>query len=199
MELKDNAFYEGLTFSDLEFSRGIIKSSTFERCEFVDCDFNESQFNDCKFLECVFKNSNLGLVKLTQTRFIETRFELCKIIGVNWTLLNWTGITMSAPVGFDSCDISFSAFNSLKLPGLMIRNCKAHDVGFEYCDLTGADFFKTDLTNTRFSSSELNNCDFREASNFSINPTENSIEGANFSFPEVLNLLSSFRIKMDEF
>ena len=79
----------------------------------------------------------------------------------------------------------------------MIRNCKAHDVGFESCDLTGADFVKTDLTNTRFSSSKLNNCDFREASNFNINPTENSVEGANFSFPEVLNLLSSFRIKMD--
>jgi uncharacterized protein YjbI with pentapeptide repeats len=148
-------------------------------------------------MECVFRDCNLGLVKLTQTRFIETRFELCKIIGVNWTLLGWTGVTLSAPFGFDSCDISFSVFNSLKLPGLMLRNCKANDVDFESCDLTGADFTKTDLTNTRFSSSKLNDCDFREANNFSINPTENSVEGANFSFPEVLSLLSSFRIKMD--
>jgi len=199
MELKHDSLYEGLTFSLLEFSRGLVCSSIFERCEFVDCDFNESEFTNCKFVECVFKHTNLASVKLTQARFIETRFELCKIIGVNWTLLNWTGITLSAPIGFDSCDISFSAFNSLKLPGLIVRNCKSRDVGFESCDLTGADFCKTDLTNTRFNSSKLNDCDFREASNFSINPTENSIKGANFSFPEVLNLLSSFRIKMDGF
>ena len=198
MELKNNKVYENICFSDLGFSKTIVKLCTFERCEFKNCDFSESEFRDCKFTECVFKDSNLSLIKLIKARFVDTRFELCKIIGVDWTLLDWAGVTLSAQIGFDSCDISYSAFNSLELPELVVKKCKVHNVGFELCNLTGAQFCESDLANTRLNSSKLNECDFRGADNFVIDPTENSIVGAIFSFPEVLNLLSPFGVKIDQ-
>ena len=50
----------------------------------------------------------------------------------------------------------------------------------------------------RFALTRLNNCNFLEAMNYAIDPVENDIAGARFSAPEVLNLLSSFGINIDE-
>ena len=178
MELKDDTTYEDILFSELDSVKNRIKASTFESCEFVSCDFREAELMDC--------------------RLTEIQFDRCKIVGVNWTTLDWKGITVVAPVEFCSCDISFSVFRGLRLPGLKVRNCKAREVDFVLCDLTGSEFVHSDLANTRFSSTKLNDCDFRESSNYIINPTENSVAGANFNFPDVLNLLSSFEIHIDK-
>ena len=89
-------------------------------------------------------------------------------------------------------------FHSLKLPDLIISNCKAHDVDFSDCDLAHADFHGTDLKQARFSSTRLDHCNFSAATNYYIDPLENSVEGAVFSLPDVLSLLSTFKIKIDE-
>jgi uncharacterized protein YjbI with pentapeptide repeats len=78
-----------------------------------------------------------------------------------------------------------------------LQDCKAHDVDFSECDLKGADFFRTDLKDSRFVLCKLDECNFQEAVNYYIDPLENSIEGAKFSSPEVLSLLSAFKIKID--
>ena len=78
-----------------------------------------------------------------------------------------------------------------------MHDCKAHDVDFSECNLKGADFFRTDLRETRFAFCKLDKCNFREATNYLINPLENSIEGAKFSSPEVLSLLDAFEIEID--
>jgi prephenate dehydratase len=51
---------------------------------------------------------------------------------------------------------------------------------------------------SKFSFSKLDRCNFQEAINYYIDPLENSIEGAVFNSPEVLSLLSRFKIKIDE-
>ena len=48
-----------------------------------------------------------------------------------------------------------------------------------------------------FSACRLDRCDFREATNYLIDPSDNSIEEAQFCSPEVLGLLSSFNIGID--
>lgn len=150
------------------------------------------------FIDCEFKSSNLNLIKLDESKFLETNFKDCKITGVNWTSADWRSFSIVSPVSFESCDISFSVFNSLKLHELSIQNCKVHDVDFSECDLKGADFFKTDLMDSKFSLSKLDRCNFQEAINYYIDPLENSIEGAVFTLPEVLSLLNRFKIKIGE-
>ena len=53
------------------------------------------------------------------------------------------------------------------------------------------------LKDSRFVLCKLDKCNFQEAVNYYIDPLENSIEGAKFSSPEVLSLLSTFKIKID--
>ena len=64
--------------------------------------------------------------------------------------------------------------------------------------MKGADFSRTDLKESRFVLCKPDNCNFREAVNYYIDPLENSINGATFSSSEVLSLLSAFEIKIDE-
>ena len=70
---------------------------------------------------------------------------------------------------------------------------------FEYCKFLACDFFETDLTDARFNLTKLDNCNFKEATGYFVNPLENSIEGASFSLPDVLGLLSPFKIKIDDY
>jgi uncharacterized protein YjbI with pentapeptide repeats len=198
MKINSNSNYTKENFSDLEFHDDRVEQSEFEDCKFISCNFSESQFVKCKFIDCEFKSSNLNLVKLYNSKFFETDFKDCKITGVNWTSLDWGSFSIVSPIFFESCDISFSVFNSLKLHELSLQNCKAHDVDFSECDLKGADFFRTDLMDSKFSFSKLDRCNFQEAINYYIDPLENSIEGAVFNSPEVLSLLSRFKIKIDE-
>ena len=198
MSIKSNRNYTHEVFNELEIKKNKVQLSNFEDCKFVNCNFTEAQFIKCKFTDCEFKNSNLSLIKFDKSKFFETDFKDCKVTGVNWTSLDWGSFSIVSPIFFESCDISFSVFNSLKLHELSLQNCKAHDVDFSECDLKGADFFRTDLMDSKFSFSKLDRCNFQEAINYYIDPLENSIEGAVFNSPEVLSLLSRFKIKIDE-
>jgi uncharacterized protein YjbI with pentapeptide repeats len=194
---KDDSSYEEMTFDGLDLQKAVIHSSSFELCKFIGCDFSSSTFSKCKFVDCEFKDCNLNLVKFDASRFLETEFTDCKITGVNWTSLNWTNVALSAPLIFESCDLSYSVFNSLQLPELVIRNCKAHDVDFADSDLTGSDFSNTDFLECRFNHTKLDKCDFRGAQNYYISPLDNSLAEAHFSVPDVLSLLSPFKINID--
>ena len=197
MSIKNNSNYTHEVFNELKIKKNIVQLSNFEDCKFVNCNFSEAQFIECKFTDCEFKNSNLSLIKFDKSRFFETGFKGCKVTGVNWTSLDWSNFNLTSPIYFESCDISFSIFSSLGLKEACLQDCKAHDVDFSECDLKGADFFRTDLKDSRFVLCKLDECNFQEAVNYYIDPLENSIEGAKFSSPEVLSLLSAFKIKID--
>jgi uncharacterized protein YjbI with pentapeptide repeats len=54
-----------------------------------------------------------------------------------------------------------------------------------------------DLLDARFERSNLVKTDFREAINYSIDPNNNSIEGAKFTSIGALGLLDTFNIEID--
>ena len=147
--------------------------------------------------DCEFRGSNLSSVNCDKSEFIGSTFGHCKATGVNWTTSDWSGYRLGSPISFESCDISFSVFNSLVLRVLCLRDCKAHDVDFSECDLEGAEFCRTDFQDSRFSACRLNKCDFRGATNYFIDPLGNSIEKAQFNLPEVLTLFSVFGVEVE--
>jgi len=198
MKINNNSNYTNENFTDLDLHSRRVELSNFEDCKFVNCNLSVTQFLECEFIDCEFKNSDLTLIQFDKSKFLETDFKNCKITGVNWTSLDWRSITLVSPIFFQSCDISFSVFNSLELHELNLQNSKAHSVDFSECDLKGSNFFKTDFMDSRFSLSKLDKCNFEEAINYYIDPLKNSIEGAKFSSPEVLSLLSHFKIKIDQ-
>ena len=139
----------------------------------------------------------MSAVKLPYSSFNNANFNSCKLIGINWAQVKWPYIALVAPIAFNDCDISLSSFFELKLSELILTNSKAHDVDFRGCELIGADFSGTDFEKSQFMKTTLKNADFANASNYNINPTENNISKARFSFPDVCNLLQTFDIKIE--
>ena len=130
------------------------------------------------------------------SKFIGVAFRDCKVTGVDWTTLDWSGYRLGSPLFFERSDISLSDFSSLVLRELCLRDCKAREVDFSDCDLEGADFSRTDFQEARFSSCRLDKCNFRGASNYVVDPLDSSIAKAQFSTPEVLTLLRCFNIEI---
>lgn len=197
MRIEHNSDYTGKVFSGLAVKSFTVQRSVFDDCRFVDCDFSSARITDCRFRDCEFENSNLSSVNLNKSKAIGVTFRHTKAPGVNWTTLDWSSYRLGSPISFESCDISFSVFSSLALRGLCLRDCKAHDVDFSECDLEGAEFCRTDFRDSRFSACRLDRCDFRGATNYFVDLSENSVEKAKFSSPEVLSLLSSFNIEIE--
>lgn len=81
---------------------------------------------------------------------------------------------------------------------MIIEECKAHDVDFREANLSHASFVGSDLLNSLYLHTNLNAADFTNAINYTIDPNENKIKHACFSFPEVIALLNHFDIKINE-
>lgn len=190
--------YTNKKFTDLDCKESLIENSRFEQCVFINCNFEGALIKQCKFVECSFKSCSLNLVKLTGSSFVETEFADCKMRGINWTETRFPYITVDSPINFHQCDISYSSFYELKLPGIVIVESKAYDVDFRSADLSSADLSGTDFDKAHFHKTNIKCADFRSSINYFIDPTNNFVDNGLFSLPEVINLLKSFKIKIDD-
>ena len=196
-ELRSFGQYNEVVFESQQCAHASFQDCEFETCQFRDCDFSEATFVNCRFIDCDFYDCNCNVAKFQRSRMRQSQFYGCKLTGVNWTILDWSGYALEPPFSFVQCELSFSVFPGLVLPQLLLHECVAHEVDFSHCDLTGADFHQTDLTGAYFHRTKLDQCNFEQAYNFSIDPTHNSLVAARFSTPEVLSLLTGFKIKID--
>ena len=53
------------------------------------------------------------------------------------------------------------------------------------------------LGSTAFSRCDLQKADFREATGYRIDPSDNQMKGARFSFPDVIALLNGFGLVIE--
>ncbi|KTD74969.1 pentapeptide repeat-containing protein [Legionella waltersii] len=191
--------YSDKQFIELDCQSIEIKNNRFEHCVFINCIFDAGFIRQCKFIECGFKSCSMNLVKLTGSSFVETEFTDCKMKGINWTEITFPSVIITSPIFLNTCDISYSSFYELKLPGIAIVDCKAHDADFRAADLSNSDLSGTDFENSEFNHTNLKSADFRRSINYRIDPTENNVRDAHFCLPEAISLLASFKIKIDEF
>ena len=77
-----------------------------------------------------------------------------------------------------------------------LTGCKIIDSYFQEAFLVGVSFEDSHFENTLFHKTDLEKSSFCNASGYSIDPLVNKVRGAQFSVPEVLNLLSGFGIKI---
>jgi len=189
-------FYEA-KFSDLNCAASEIQGKAFENCQFMNSNFSESKFIDCKFVDCEFKSSNLSVVQFNNCFFSEVVFDECKIIGINWTKLKWPTIKLTSSLYFYRSDVSDSSFYGLDLTGIIIEECKAHNVDLRAGDFSNASFIQTDFDGSLFMNSKLHSADFTDAINYNIDPNHNDIRKAKFTMPDVVNLLHRFDIEIN--
>lgn len=190
---KDNN-YVNQTFTNLTLEKEHHDRLDFENCKFIQCKFVEAVFSHTRFTDCDFTSCDLSLAKFPGCKFSEVSFKNSKLIGINWTELNWPLIKLTSPLYFYSCNLSHSSFYGLELSNLLIEECKAHDIDFRDANLSHASFAESDLLNSLFLHTNLNSANFTNAINYTIDPNENRIKRARFSFPDVLTLLNYFDI-----
>lgn len=194
-KLSDETRYHDRRFRDLhleeEFS---LVGSEFHDCRFEACAFAEAVFQGCRFVECTFQECDMSLAQVAGSAFSATRFVDCRVIGVDWTQADWSGVSLGQPIGFERCAISHSTFIGLSLPGIQIKECAAADVDFREADLSKADFTDSDLSESLFLNTNLSKADLSTARNYHIAPEQNTLKDARFSLPEAMSLLFNMDI-----
>jgi len=188
--------YDDEQFIEVNLERTRVVSSEFHDCIFTDCAFVESILEDCVFINCTFRRCDLSLIQVPGGRFAGTRFEECKMIGINWTQADWSGTRLSSPISFSKSILNHSTFIGLNLSKMQMKGCTAVNVDFREANLTLADFANSDLSDSLFTSTNLTKADFRGTRNYRINPAENTITRARFSLPEAMSLLYSMDIDL---
>jgi uncharacterized protein YjbI with pentapeptide repeats len=192
--------YESTTFKDIELIAGELVGIEFVECVFRQCVFTETVFRNCRFRNCEFDTCDLSLVNVSDSAFIDTRFENSKLIGVDWTRASW-GIEvfqLLRTIHFYGCVINYSGFIGLKLEKIQIEKCTAWEVDFSDANLKQANFKGTDLEKAIFRNSDLTGANFVGALNYFIPPQINKLKGAKFSLPEAMSLLYGLEIVLEE-
>lgn len=188
--------YNNQRFIDEQIGLDGLTASAFIDCEFKSCSFHGAKLRDCRFVDCEFLGSDLSLVEIPGSTFINVLFEDSKIIGVNWSRANWTLPLLMGRIRFSRSVLDHSTFLGLKLPGLKVTECVVWGADFREADLTGAVFSGSDLQDSIFGATDLTRADLSRARNYQIHPAKNTLTGAKFSLPEALSLLLSLDIRL---
>lgn len=195
----DSKYFEQERFEDLTFSDETFEDYIFSECMFVGCTFEHCRlvhcaFNECSFSECVV--TNLKASKLSLLRFAS--FSCCELVGVNWGELIPND---KYPEPISTIQDSYLRYNIF--PGMNLKKFKfsgntISDSMFEECQLEESSFKACPLERTEFTGCDLRKADFRLAYGYQIGLLSNTLSGARFSFPEVVNLLASLDILIDD-
>ncbi|MAT99287.1 MAG: hypothetical protein CL608_19285 [Anaerolineaceae bacterium] len=189
----DGEEYVEQVFTGLTLTQEVMTAVTFEECTFTNCNFSETQFKRCTFRDCQFQNCDLSLLDVDYSTFQRSKFEECKLIGVNWAKvlqIEW--------LEFHSCNLSYATFMELDLSKAVITDCLAKEATFAETNLTEANCTHTDFTDSRFVRTNLTKADFRGARNYAIAADLNTLKQAKFSLPEAVALLHGLDIILED-
>lgn len=146
-----------------------------------------------KFVDHRFEGKDLSLTKFKGARLQNVVFENCKLMGVNFSLVD----PLLFSVQFKNCLLDMANFSGLDLKKTPFINCLIRDASFFESNLSDADFSGSNLLGTTFHHCNLTKANFASAQGYSINPLTNVLKGAKFSSPEVLSLLKHLEIVID--
>lgn len=179
-------FFTQQTFTALD----AIKPGEYEDCRFEDGAFSGADLSNLEFTDCTFVDCDLSMAKLHRTAFHRVMFANCKLMGLHFESCN----TFSLEMEFEGCNLDFSSFFRLKLPGTKFKNCKMESVDFSESDFSKAIFDECTLSKAQFDQTRLERADFRTARDFSIDPAQNKVFKAQFSTHNVAGLLQKYGV-----
>jgi len=165
-----------------------VDDESFEKIDFAAKELPKAEYDSCTFNGC-----NLSNIKTNKTVFRDVKFSDSKMMGIHFD--HCSDFLFS--VSFDTCILHFSSFYGMKLKKTPFKNSSFKEVDFTDADLSSADFALSDLQSAKFENSNLEKADFRQAFNYSINPSKNKIRKARFSTEGLPGLLEEFDIEIE--
>ncbi len=180
-------------YENINFTQQKLLEGEYEKCRFVNCQFNNLDLSNYSFIDCEFVNCDLSMVVFDHTSLQKVLFKSTKLTGVSFEKCN----PFLLDIKFEQCRLNLASLANLNIPRTHFLNCQMIETNltgaflrnaiFENCDLENAIFFKTDLTES----------DFTSAKNYSIDPENNIIKQARFSFPACKGLLAKYDIYIE--
>jgi fluoroquinolone resistance protein len=193
MFLSNRAYFDE-KFTDFDVGGETFENLVFENCTFIHGSFADCILKNCQFNNCHFKECNLSLTSIEKSSFSRNIFEASQLIGLNWTLANWSKRSLLKPFDFHRCILNYSIFMGIDLKDVEMIGCLAKEVDFSDSSLIRANCNGTDFTNSRFIHTNLTEADFSSAQNYMIDATLNVLKKTKFSLPEAMSLLHSLDI-----
>lgn len=187
-------------YSDGHFAGTDCNQSTLEGADFTNCVFNRCNFSQAKlkkdaFEACTFNHCNFNNTQLVNTILRGSTFHTCSFIGVDFSTIPQT---LPLLLSFLDCNLEYAHLSAMRLEKSHFKNCKLTEADFSETQLCESSFEFSELTRTIFHHTNLTRCDFRGAVNYSFDARQNQLKGARFSEPEVMNLLNSFGIIIED-
>ena len=186
----DKRIEEDQLFDNVKAAELSGANRSFESCKFVNCDLSYSDLSQQLFIDCIFQDCNLSLIKVVNTGFQEVEFRNCKVSGVNFS----TCKDFSLALRFSGCILDYAVFHQKRLKNTLFDGCSLEEADFTEADLSNAVFRNCNLSRTVFSRTILKGADFTSASNFSIDPENNSMAKAKFSIDSLAGLLEKYNL-----
>lgn len=162
-------------------------------CSFINCDFSNIIIGNIYFEDCEFISCNFSLTKLNNTNFSNARFIDCKMTGMDFT----KGSSFCSYY-FEKSNLQYSNFYALKLKGISFTLCNLQEATFENANLNSSIFRECDLLRTIFINTNLEKANLSTSYNFIIDPQSNNIRKATFSKNNILGLVLSFGINIED-
>lgn len=178
-------------FSSLDGGYMNARSEFFYSCKFKNCDFSEIIFPDCTFENCTFDSCNLSNVRLQRTKFFDTTFHECKLLGITWPYSKIPS-TFSA----HKCIFHFNIFSGYNLDSLSLTDCSFKEAFFQDCSARKCDFTGSDFSDARFENCNLNKAIFNNTSDLFIDPESNNVAGAKIPINTALSMLKKYKLEI---
>ena len=188
----DVNYHESETFCHDELDDIHVNNSEYIDCTFENVDFTEFDLISCKFIECRFSKCNLSNAKINYSTFRDVKFFDCKLIGVNWSV-----VQSASELHFEDCILDFNVFNNMKLPNSCFRNCSLKNADLSEAIFTKTFFDNSNLLDCSFNNSNLEEARFIDAKNYYIDMKSSKLKKAKFSFPDAIVLLEAQGIIID--
>ena len=170
-----------------------LRDHGFEECTLSGCSMVGADLSGARIERTELESCNLSNAKLLDASLQDVTLRSSKVVGVDFGACR----KLLLSVRFADCDLSYATFRDLDLRESAFERCRMHDVELVGCDLSGVSFVGAQLQGARLSGCDLRGADFREASGFSFELSQNKTKGAKFSTPEVLAFLAPFELDLD--
>lgn len=191
-------YYEDKEFKNLKFKNKVFEKFRFINCSFVNCTFEDcklikTSFSDCSFYKCVISN----LKTSGNSQIQDTEFRECQLAGIYWNEL-LSDSRFADPISkLENCYLKYNTFSDMVFKNFSFSGNTIANSMFAKCQLIECQFNQCKLEGTEFLESNLQKSDFKNATDYQIDIITCNLKDAEFSFPEVVNLLNILKVKID--
>ncbi len=183
-------YIEDESFSGVNFQEKGFEPGNYENCTFENCNFSEVKLGQSNFIECEFTGCNFSMSLPDSTGLRDVFFKDCKMMGFRFDYCS----EFLFQVQFEDCAMDYSSFYQLKVPQTTFENCSLKEVDFTGANLTKSKLTNCNLLDAVFDNTLLEHADLTSASNFRIDPENNYIRKAKFSYESLPGLLTKYEL-----